>query len=119
MPEPTTTTAASLAAGASTLAMALLGVEYYALVWGLIGALCAAYHAERMPWPRALIFVGLSTLVGAACGAWANESLGKSTTQLAVLSLVCGFGAQAILIQLLRIMLERIERLLGRLGDRP
>jgi hypothetical protein len=114
MPAPTITTADAIAAGASTITLALLGVDYYSLIWGMVGALLALYQAEKMGRVRSVIFISLSTLVGAACGTGALHTL-ESTSRplLIVLSMVAGFGAQVIVTALLRAGLNRIDRLGG------
>ncbi|WP_017756862.1 putative holin [Pseudacidovorax intermedius] len=110
-PEPTSNVVACIAASASTLAMAMPGVDYYALIWGLIGALLALYQAERMGRIRSLVFVALSTLVGAACGTAATEFIGSSRPVLIVLSLIAGFGAQVLVTTLLRALLSHVGKL--------
>lgn len=113
MTEPTFVVNA-IAAGASTVTMALLGVDHYALVWGMVGALLAVYQAENLGRARSVIFVTLSTLVGAACGTGALSAISSdSRPLLIVFSLVAGFGAQVIVTRLLRAFLHRIDRLGG------
>lgn len=114
MPEPTTTLAGAIAAGASTITMALLGVDYYSLIWGMVGALLALYQAEKMGRIRSVIFISLSTLVGAACGTGALDAIkSESKPLLIVFSLVAGFGAQVIVTALLRAGINRIDKLGG------
>jgi len=114
LPEPTTTIAGAIAAGASTITMALLGVDYYSLIWGMVGALLALYQAEKMGRIRSVIFISLSTLVGAACGTGALSTLqSESRPLLIVFSLVAGFGAQVVVTALLRAGINRIDKLGG------
>lgn len=112
MPEPTATIAGALAAGASTVTMALLGVDHYSLVWGLVGALVALYQADTMGRVKSVVFVALSTLIGAAAGtgvqAWFETT---SRPLLIVASMTGGFGAQAIITTVLRIGLEWLDRI--------
>jgi uncharacterized membrane protein YeaQ/YmgE (transglycosylase-associated protein family) len=110
MTEPVATPlAGTLAASVSTVTLALIGVDHYSLIWALVGALLSLYQAEQMPRMRAMIFVILSTLIGAAFGtevlAWIKSD---SRPLLIVSSLVAGFGAQAIVTALLRRALDRI-----------
>ena len=115
MTDPVTTAAGTLASAASTVTLALLGVDYYSLIWGMVGALWALYQAEKMGRVRSVTFITLSTLVGAAIGnvaLWAMAS--TSRPLLIVCSLVAGFGAQVIVQALLRAGLRRIESLGGR-----
>jgi hypothetical protein len=106
--------AGALAAAASTITLALLGVDYYSLIWGMVGALLALYQAERMGRVRSVIYITLSTLVGAACGTGAMAAISSgSRPLLIVFSLVAGFGAQVIVTSLLRAGLRRIDKLGG------
>ncbi|WP_137860808.1 hypothetical protein [Variovorax sp. 3P27G3] len=117
MPEPTTTVAGAIAAGASAISLALLGVDYYSLIWGMVGALLALYQAAKMGRVRSVIFVSLSTLVGAACGTGALSTFqSESRPLLIVCSLVAGFGAQLIVTALLRAGINRIDKLGGVTG---
>lgn len=114
MPEPTTTVAGAIAAGASAISLALLGVDYYSLIWGMVGALLALYQAAKMGRVRSVIFVSLSTLVGAACGTGALSTFqSESRPLLIVCSLVAGFVAQLIVTALLRAGINRIDKLGG------
>ena len=74
MPEPTTTAAASVAAAASGLTLALLGVDYHSLLYGLIGALIAVGQAQHTSRWRAVLSVVLSTVTGAVLGTVVVES---------------------------------------------
>lgn len=97
MPEPIAPTVASLAAAASTIALALFGVDYYSLLYALVGAFFALGHAEQMGRMRAVVYVTLSTLAGAVIGTAVNEYLGlKSRILLIGLCLVGGIVAQAL-----------------------
>lgn len=94
--------------------MAVLGVDHYSLIWGLVGALLAAYQAERMGRIRSVLFVTLSTLFGAASGTAALSTFDSSSRPLLILfCLVAGFGAQTFITALVRVALLRIERLGG------
>lgn len=104
----------AIAAMVSTVTMAFLGVDHYSLLWGLVGALLALYQAEKMGRTRALIYVMLSTLVGAAVGNGAIASISSTSKPLLIVaSLVSGFGAQLVVTALLRAGLKRIDRLGG------
>lgn len=103
MTEPTTATAAAgIAAWAtsfSAITLALFGVDYYALLWGFVGALFARGHAESMTKVRAALYIGLSTAVGAALGAGLHAAIADHTSRpiLIVLCVACGAGAQRLL----------------------
>lgn len=114
MPEPTTTGVHALALALSTISLALLGVDYYSLLWSLVGALLALFQAEKMGRVRSVIYIALSTLVGAACGTGALSSISSTSRPLLIIgSLVGGFGAQVIVTALLRASVKRIEKLGG------
>ena len=119
MIEPTSQAAAAIAASISGITLALLGVDHYALVYGLVGSLFALFQAERMGRGKAVLFVLLSTLAGAAMGSSVPLVAGLLTSKplpapalhvlLLVSCIVCGFGVQAILDRLLRRGLHIID----------
>lgn len=113
MAEPTTT--AGLIVGAISMAtLALLGVDYYSLLWALVGALLALYQSESMGKVRTVIFILLSTLIGAACGTGALAFVNSESRPLLILaSLVAGYGAQIVVTALLNAGVKRIEKLGG------
>lgn len=106
----TTPTVTALAASASGITLALLGVDYYSLLYGMVGALFALHEAEPMPRTRAVLFVVLSTLAGAALGNGVLAVAGTNSRALLLVGcIVCGFGTQAILARLLRVLVGRID----------
>lgn len=111
MPEPTSFAAGAITT-ASALTLAVLGVDYYSLIWSLVGTFGALYWREqRVGSIRSVLYVALSTLVGAAIGTALMAGAGSTSRPILILlSLVCGFGAQAILTALLEAGLERIKR---------
>lgn len=120
MLEPTTPALTALAASLSGVTLALLGVDYYSLLYGMVGALMALHQAEAMARTKAIIFVVLCTLVGAALGNAALALFG--TTSRALLLVGCilgGFGAQAILARLLKSTLGRIDKTGDEGGKQP
>lgn len=113
--EPTTSAIHLIVTAISTATLALLGVDYYALLWGLIGALFASGQSERLGRTKAIFVVGLSTLIGAAIG---NGLVAFTETAsprpfIVLGSLVAGFGAQALLTTAVKALVVRIERVLG------
>ena len=113
--EPTTTTVSVLAATASTISLALLGVDYYSLVWAMFGAMLAVYQSEKLGRVRAVAFVFLSTLIGAACGTAVLEWAASTSRPLLILaSLVAGSGAQLLVKALLQASLRQIGKLGGK-----
>lgn len=106
---------AKLSAALSVGTLALLGVDHYSLIWGFVGALAALYqHKDRMGAFRAITFVMLSTLSGAAMATWGISYLDTETRPVLIgLSLVAGFGAQILLTALIRNAIHRINQLGG------
>lgn len=102
-----------LAVALSAATLALLGLDHLSVIWGFIGALFAAFQAERMGRARAILFVVLSTLGGAALGngllaaAGVQQPAGRLMLYLACL--VGGYGAQALLARLLRRGLQVVD----------
>jgi surface polysaccharide O-acyltransferase-like enzyme len=112
--EQTSTTANGIAAAASGITLALLGVDYYSLLYGMVGALLAMSQAAAMPRTRAIIYVILSTLVGAVFGNAALAVLGKdSRSLLSLMSIVGGAGAWLLVSALIRAAVTRIDKLGG------
>lgn len=110
---PDTFTAAAFAAAASATTLALLGVDYYALLWAFIGALAALWQAGTMRRYVAVLFVALSTLLGAAMGSAAVLVIGTNHLPVLILAcLVCGAGAQV----LLGAAIKRVAELIANLG---
>jgi len=118
MAEPMTTTTTGLVAWFSSLSavtLALVGVDYYALVWGLVGAMFARGHADEMKsrW-RAVFYIVLSTCVGAAIGTGMQALLAEASRPvLIVFSLAGAAGAQRLLDALVSMLERRIEAVAG------
>lgn len=106
---------AKLSAAFSVGTLALFGVDHYALIWGFVGALVALFqHRERMGAFRAITFVMLSTLSGAAMATWGITYLDTGTRPVLIgMSLVAGFGAQLLLTALIRNAIHRINQIGG------
>lgn len=115
MNDPTITGAHAFATALSALSLALLGVDYYSLIWGMVGAQVALFqNQERMGRVRSVIYIALSTLVGAAVGTGTMSFFSsESRALLIVCSLVGGFGAQKIVAGLLNAGLARIGKMGG------
>lgn len=111
MPEPTTTSATSMAAAVSGITLALLGVDYYSLLYGMIGALLAVSHSERMARGKAIAFVGLSTVIGAVLGSAAVEMAGATSRTMLIFGCVIGgAGAQGFVAALIRLGTAKIDQ---------
>lgn len=114
MTDPMTATAASLAATMSGVALALLGVDHYSLLYGMVGALLALASPQSMGRVRAIVHVVLATFVGAALGNAAMVLLPDSVQGRPILILGCllgGYGAHVIAASLLRMVVSRLDRM--------
>lgn len=114
MAEPTST-AGVIVATVSATTLTLLGVGYYALIWAFVGSLLALYQTAPMGRIRTVVFIFLSTLIGAACGtAFPGYFGSESQPMLIISSLVAGAGAQLIVASLLNSFLTQINRFGGK-----
>lgn len=97
----------------SALSLALLGVDYYAIIWGMIGALSRlAFTEEQMPAFRAAVTVGASTALAAGL-AHGISGLAPTASMRAALifsAVVIGFGAQAIARATVEALLAKLKR---------
>lgn len=110
--------AASVAA-ISQAFLTLFGVDYYAMVWAFVGSCLALTQVPKMTRSRAIVYVVLSTLIGAALGSAAVAFLGSTQrVHLLVCSLVAGAGSQLIVAALLQVALNRIKSF-GGANERP
>lgn len=117
MIDPTTSTVTAWAAALSGVTLAIFGVDYYSLLYGLVGAMMAMHQAETMARTRAVLYVALSTLVGAALGNGALALFGSTSKPLLIVGcIVGGAGAHVIVAALLRLALKRIDK---PEGDKP
>jgi surface polysaccharide O-acyltransferase-like enzyme len=119
VPEPTALTAGAIAAAVSAATMAAFGVDYYSLLYGLVGALLALPHTETMGRARAMLFVVLSTLAGAVIGnavvSW-QQSTSKGFLFLCCLAggIVAPAAAGLLLKNLQRVVDAAVKRIGGR-----
>jgi peptidoglycan/LPS O-acetylase OafA/YrhL len=103
----------ALVAATNAALLALLGVDYYATIWAFVGSLLALTQMQKMTRPRAVIYVLLSTLIGAALAGGAVAFLGTSHRAFTVtLGLLGGAGSQGLVALLLRGVEGRIKSLL-------
>ena len=111
MNEPTNFVAVAVTA-VSAVTMSLLGIDYYGIVWALLGALYNVYNRQNADSKiRTTAFVLLSTIVGAGLGL-AAASLMHVTVQI-VVSVCCavgGYATQAILDALKKSTASRIDQ---------
>src|SRR4051812_14701043 len=89
---------AAFVAGVSQVLLTLFGVDYYAMLWAFVGSLVALSQTGQMTRARALVYVCLSTLVGAALGSAAYVYLAATAKPILLLASVTGgFGWQLIM----------------------
>lgn len=101
-------------AAASQVLLALFGVDYYAMLWAFVGSLLALSQVKKMTRSRAIVYVLLSTLVGAALGTGCVVFFEvKARAALLVTSLVGGAGSQLFVTALIQGALFRIKSTLG------
>lgn len=118
-PDPTSASAAAFSAAASAISMALFGVDYYSLVWGFLGALLALTQAARMERMQAMVYVTLSTFVGAMCGSFVTDYYSlKSRLWLLALCLFFGLVAQAIVAAVFKAAPGLAAGLIGGVGTK-
>jgi hypothetical protein len=113
-------TTGAFVAAASQVLLALFGVDYYAMLWAFVGSLFALGQAKMMTRRRAVAYVALSTLLGAALGTVFVEWAG--TTHRAYLifgSLLGGSGSQLIVPALVAGTINRIRTTLGGAQNEP
>lgn len=106
---------AAFVSGASQVLLTLFGVDYYAMLWAFVGSLVAITQMKnKMGRTRALIYVFLSTMVGAALGSAAFAYLdAKPQAILLICSVVGGFGWQLIMSALVQAVVSRIKTIGG------
>jgi surface polysaccharide O-acyltransferase-like enzyme len=114
MIDPTTSTLTAWAATLSGVTLAVLGVDYYSLLYGLVGAMMAMHTAQVMTRLRAVLFVCLSTVVGAALGNGALAVAGSNNRALLIVGcIVCGASAQLLVSRLIAAAVARIDAMGG------
>jgi hypothetical protein len=92
----------------------VLGVDYYALIWGLFGALFAsAFFSASVGRRRAVLEVVLSTLAGAVCGSIVADH-SESRRILMFMCFICGAGSQPIVSAAIKATVARIDRVAGK-----
>lgn len=117
MAEPITTTAGSVTAAISVVTLALFGVDYYSLLYGLVGALVGLSQAAAMARLAAVVHIAMSTILGAAFGNAALALFGTTSRPLLIMGcLIGGAGAQLIVAAAIKAVLSRIELFGGGAG---
>lgn len=94
----------------SGMLLALLGVDYYSLLWAVVGSVGALLYSAPTSRSRAAFSVFISTLMGAALGTAVAEHVGGSRSVLIVMSIVCATGPQLLINALLSRIVKTINR---------
>lgn len=114
MNESTATSGAQvIAAGISSVTLAIFGLSYLSLLWAFIGAVAILVFTPPEKRGVALLAIGLSGLVGAALGTAIAKFLGGGDSALIAASLICGAGAKP----LLSTLIEAGQAAIRRKGD--
>lgn len=106
----TTSGAQVIAAGISSVTLALFGLAYLSLLWAFIGAVAILVFTPPEKRGVALLAVGLSGLVGAALGTAAAKFIGGGDAALMAGSLIFGAGAKPFLSSLIEAGQAAIRR---------
>lgn len=96
MTDPGTLSAASTAAWLSAFSLALLGVDYYSIVWGMGGALVMLAWGPSIGRWRAILTVWASTLTAAALAHVLADMAGGDRKFLIASAFLLGIGAQPL-----------------------
>jgi hypothetical protein len=109
--DPTPVGAVATAAWLSAVFLAVFGVDYYSLAWGLGGALVMLTWPEtRLGRARACLTVWASTITAAALAHFLVDMVDGGRSMLVGASFCIGAGAQHILRTTIEAIGERIRR---------
>ncbi len=114
MTDPTSTASGAVAVGAwlSAAVLALLGVEYFALVWGIGGAVFALTLTKPESRKAAIVSVVTSALAGAALASMLANLSGGGKSALIAIAFITAAGAKPIVSK----GIETLENVIGKLG---
>lgn len=115
MPEATsTTTVASWAAYLSAVTLALLGVDYYALLGAFGGVLFMLSSVRPTGRCRVVLTVSVTTFVAAALGQGLAAAFGLTGRAIVIaISVVVGAGGQVIVQAAVAAIVARLQKLGG------
>jgi hypothetical protein len=111
--EPTTSAAVLAGAWLSSAVLSLLGVEYFALVWGVGGAVFALTLTSPETRKAAIVSVLSSALAGAALGSAIAAQLGGGKQAMIALSFLVAAGAKPIVSAAIKALENRITKVGG------
>jgi hypothetical protein len=113
----TSTGAVAIAASLSAISIALIGVDYYAVVWGMLGALVRlAFDDKPTNTVKSAIAVAASTVAASATAHGLAEMASTPGSRGALVSsaFFIGFGAQLFLQSAVEAAAKRLQKF----GDR-
>ena len=120
MAEPTTTASILVwTTGISSVTMAVLGVDFQSILWGVFGSMFAHGHAENMSRYKAIIYIVLASLIGAAIGtaaqAFVQFAVPSLNTKAGLIlgALAGGAGAQKLLDAIIAMLNRKIDSVGG------
>ena len=102
--------AEAFAAAATDVALALIGVSYYAVLWGCFGALFGLVLTPPESRWSAIFSVFLSALIGAALGELFAHVTGGGQKAVIGLSAICGAGTKPIVSAAIKAVTARIQK---------
>lgn len=97
----------------SSFLFAVLGVDYYAMLWATIGAVTTLLWSSPTRKIEGAITMLVSALIGAALGSFVNDQVLHSRSFLLVTSLVGGAGAQPLVKSLVSGAVTWLDRKAG------
>ena len=99
------------AAGLQGLTLAIVGLPYFAVFWGLMGALCGLAISPQESRKAALVTVLLSWAAGSAGGFAVAAYLGGANPALIISSFVIGTAAKRLLVLAIEAASAQITKL--------
>lgn len=113
--EPASTGIAASVAALSAALLAVLGVDYYSLLWATVGSMFSVLIGGKTSRLRAFLMMIISVLIGAALGTFAAELplFGGSRSALMVCSLACATAPRRLIVACVDMLVTRINKLAG------
>ncbi len=112
MTDPAASGAVAIGAWLSAAVMALLGIEYVALIWGIGGAVFSLTITKPESRKSAMASVFTSALAGAALASLLAGMAGGGKPTLIAIAFICAAGAKPIVSR----GITAVENLIARLG---
>jgi len=112
MTDPTASGAVAIGAWLSAAVLALLGVEYFALIWGIGGAVFSLTLTKPESRKSALVSVLTSALAGAALASMLAHLINGGKPALIAIAFITAAGAKPIVSR----GITAVENLIAKLG---